>query len=111
MVHDVNEDAQRYLAGQVAMARAQLARPADAEEHKRATLQSFSAGLRALQATNAITTEEQDDWTNRMLVALGEEPMEPLPDVGPNVTVMRAVERHGTDDTSARRPRSHDSCE
>ena len=87
----MNEDVQRYLAGQVAMARARLARPADAEEHQRAGMLSFSGGLNALRGTNAITAEEHDDWTNRMLVALGQEPMESLPDVGPNTAVMRAV--------------------
>jgi hypothetical protein len=40
---------------------------------------NFSSALAALQAVGAVTNDEGPEWTNRMLVALGEEPLEPLP--------------------------------
>jgi hypothetical protein len=43
------------------------------------TMMRFNAALAALKGVGAISSEEMTDWTNRMLVALGEEPLEPLP--------------------------------
>jgi hypothetical protein len=54
---------------------------ADLDEHKTRTLMTFNAALAALKGVGAISDEELSDWTNRMLVALGEEPLEPLPDI------------------------------
>ena len=51
----------------------------DADEYKPRTLMTFNAALSALKGVGAITDEERADWTNRMLVALGEQPLEPLP--------------------------------
>ncbi len=51
----------------------------DADEYKPRTLMTFNAALSALKGVGAITDEEMADWTNRLLVALGEQPIEPLP--------------------------------
>ena len=40
---------------------------------------TFHAALAALKGVGAVSDEEMADWTNRMLVALGEEPLEALP--------------------------------
>jgi hypothetical protein len=40
---------------------------------------TFNAAVTALKGVGAISDEEMAEWTNRMLVALGEEPLEPLP--------------------------------
>jgi hypothetical protein len=52
---------------------------ADPDEQKRLTLMTFNAALAALKGVGAIEDGEMTDWTNRMLVALGKEPLEPLP--------------------------------
>ena len=41
----------------------------------------FNAALAALRGVGAVSAEEAPEWTNRMLVALGEEPLKPLPSV------------------------------
>jgi hypothetical protein len=51
----------------------------DPDEQKSRTLMTFNAALAALKGVGAISDEEMTDWTNRMLVALGKEPLEPLP--------------------------------
>jgi hypothetical protein len=51
----------------------------DADEYKSRTLIAFNAALAALKGVGAISDEEMADWTNRVLVALGENPLEPLP--------------------------------
>jgi len=53
----------------------------DPAEHKATTLVTFNAALAALKGVGAISDEDMADWTNRMLVALGEEPLEPLPEI------------------------------
>ena len=53
--------------------------PDDPEERKRWTLVTFNAALTALKGVGALSDEEKAEWTNRMLVALGEKPLEPLP--------------------------------
>lgn len=51
------------------------------DEWQRRTLMCFQAAWAALQGVGAVSAEEASDWTNRMLVALGEEPLEPEPDI------------------------------
>jgi hypothetical protein len=53
----------------------------DPDEHKPRSLMTFSAALAALKGVGAISDEDITDWTNRMLEALGEEPLEPLPEI------------------------------
>jgi hypothetical protein len=52
--------------------------PADPDEQKARTLMTFNAALAALKGVGAISDDEMADWTNRMLVVLGEEPLEAL---------------------------------
>ena len=40
---------------------------------------TFNAALSALKGVGAISAEEMAEWTNRMLVALGEQPLETFP--------------------------------
>jgi hypothetical protein len=51
----------------------------DAAEFKGRTLMTFNAALNALKGVGAVSEEEMADWMNRMLVALGEEALKPLP--------------------------------
>jgi hypothetical protein len=51
----------------------------DPNEQKARTLMTFNAALAALKGVGAISGQEMEEWTNRMLVALGENPLEPLP--------------------------------
>jgi len=51
----------------------------DPDEHRRWTLVTFNAALAALKGVGAISDEEMAEWTNRMLVALGQQPLEPSP--------------------------------
>lgn len=51
----------------------------DSAEFRGRTLMTFNAALSALKGVGAVSQEEMTEWTNRMLVALGEEPLEPLP--------------------------------
>ena len=51
----------------------------DADEYKSRTLITFNAALAASKGVGAITDEQMAHWTNRMLVALGERPLQPLP--------------------------------
>jgi hypothetical protein len=53
----------------------------DPDEWKERTLMCFNSALAALRGVGAVSEEEAQEWTNRMLVALGEEPLEPLPSV------------------------------
>jgi len=53
----------------------------DPDDHKARTLMTFNAALSALKGVAAISDEDMADWTNRMLVALGEEPLEPLREI------------------------------
>jgi hypothetical protein len=67
--------------------------PADPDEQKRLTLMMFNAALAALKGVGAIADGEMADWTNRMLVALGEEPLEPVP---PGTARLISFGRNGT---------------
>jgi hypothetical protein len=40
---------------------------------------TYNAALEALKGVGAISQGEMTEWTNRMLVVLGESPLEPLP--------------------------------
>jgi len=72
--------AQAHLSELLATARMGPQRPwIDADEQTRWTWTSFHAALAALKGVGAVSGEEMADWANRMLVALGEEPLEPLP--------------------------------
>lgn len=51
----------------------------DPDEQKARALMTFNAALTALKGVGAISDEDMTDWTNRMLVVLGEKPLEPLP--------------------------------
>jgi hypothetical protein len=51
----------------------------DADEQKARTLMTFNAALAALKGVGAVSDEELADWTNRMLVALGEAPINNVP--------------------------------
>jgi hypothetical protein len=50
----------------------------DPGEHKTWTLVTFYAALSALKGVGAISDEEMAEWTNRMLVALGENLLNPF---------------------------------
>jgi hypothetical protein len=72
--------AQAHLAELLAAARTEpLIRSVDPDEQKARALVTFNAALSALRGVGALSDEEMTDWTNRMLVVLGEEPLEPLP--------------------------------
>ena len=72
--------AQAHLSELLASARHGPPVPSvDSVEHKSRTLMTFGAALAALKGVGAVSQEEMAEWTNRMLVALGEEPLEPLP--------------------------------
>lgn len=72
--------AQAHLSELLAAARIGLPIPSDDPyEWKARTLVTFNAALAALKGVGAISDEEMTDWTNRMLVVLGEKPLEPLP--------------------------------
>jgi hypothetical protein len=72
--------AQAHLSELLASARSGPPVPSiDPLEHKRQTLMIFGAALAALKGVGAVSEEDTAEWTNRMLVALGEEPLEPLP--------------------------------
>jgi hypothetical protein len=72
--------AQAHLSELLAAARIGPPIPlVDPEEQKAQTLMTFNAALAALKGVGAISEEDMADWTNRMLVALGEQPLEPSP--------------------------------
>lgn len=72
--------AQAHLSELLATARIGPPVPSvDPEERKARTLMTFNAALAALKGVGAISDDEMAEWTNRMLVALGEQPLEPSP--------------------------------
>jgi hypothetical protein len=76
----VEPNAQGHLAELISFAR--IGPPPgilDADEWTPRTFGGFSSALAALKAVGAIAPGEAEDWTNRMLVALGEGPLAPLP--------------------------------
>jgi len=74
----VNQGAQVYLADRLSIART---RPEGVEviEWRRQMLAGFGGAMEALVAAGAMSSDEVSDWSNRMHVALGLEPLEPLP--------------------------------
>ena len=76
----MDPNAQAHLAELISTAR--IGPPSgilDSDEWKPRTLGGFSSALVALRAVGAVAAEEAEEWTNRMLVALGEEPLAPQP--------------------------------
>jgi hypothetical protein len=72
--------AQAHLSELLAAARIGPPIPSvDPDEQKARTFVTFNAALAALKGVGAVSDEEMTDWTNRMLVVLGERPLEPLP--------------------------------
>lgn len=72
--------AQAHLSELLASARIGPPTPSsDPVEYKTRTLATFHAALAALKGVGAVSEQEMAEWTNRMLVALGEEPLQPLP--------------------------------
>lgn len=74
----MDPNAQAHLAELISFAREPRA-AGDPDEWKSRSLGGFSSALGALRAVGAVSPEEAEDWTNRMLIALGEKPLEPLP--------------------------------
>jgi hypothetical protein len=74
----MNPEAQAYLAQLLAGVRQGFpsGREWTTEDSQRA-FATFSSALQALKAVGAVNQDESHDWTNRMLVALDEEPLEP----------------------------------
>jgi hypothetical protein len=78
----VDPFAQAHLSELLSAARLGSPVPsADPREDKARSLMIFNAALSALKGVGAISDEDITDWTNRMLVALGEEPLETLPEM------------------------------
>lgn len=72
--------AQAHLSELLAAARIGPPVPSDdPDERKRWTFITFNAALAGLKGVGAVSDEERSEWTNRMLVALGEDPLEPSP--------------------------------
>lgn len=85
----MDPNAQMHLAELISTAR-EGPRSGEPGDWKSRTFAEFSSALRAFDAVGVVYPQEVADWTNRMLVALGEEPSEPLEPV-PGVTTTRFV--------------------
>ena len=74
----MNQGAQKYLAERLSIARS---RPEQIEvlPWRQQMLAGFGGAMEALRAADMMSSEEFSDWNNRMHVALGLEPLEPLP--------------------------------
>jgi hypothetical protein len=74
----MNPGAQRYLVGRLMVARD---RPTSIEvvQWRQQMLAGFGGAIEALRAADAMDADEVHDWNSRMHVALGLEPLEPLP--------------------------------
>jgi hypothetical protein len=75
----MDPNAQAHLAELISYAREGPRAEADADEWRSRTFVGFNSALGAFQAVGLVSPEEVREWTNRMLVALGEEPLQPLP--------------------------------
>lgn len=91
----MNDDARRHLLRLLDIARHGPPELAERDDWLRGTLGRFGATLEALRAVKAITQEELDDWNNRMLVALGLEPLPPMPPPPPGVFRNRLISLPG----------------
>jgi hypothetical protein len=74
----VREEVQWYLAERLANARAMMGLD-DALDRRHLTVAGFGSALDALRYVGELTEEEQKDWFDRMLVAVGITPPEPAP--------------------------------
>jgi hypothetical protein len=74
----MNPGAQRYLVERLMVARD---RPTSIEvvQWRQQMLAGFGGAIEALRAADAMDADEVHDWNSRMHVALGLEPLEPLP--------------------------------
>jgi hypothetical protein len=75
----MDPNAQAHLAELISYAREGAGPDADADEWRSRSFGGFNSAIGAFQAVGLVTQEEARDWTNRMLVALGEKPLDPLP--------------------------------
>jgi hypothetical protein len=75
---DMNQGAQKYLVERLMVARD---RPAQIEvlQWRQQMLVGFGGAIEALRAADAMDSDEVHEWNNRMHVALGLEPLDPLP--------------------------------
>lgn len=85
----MEQNAQAHLAELVSLARGGP-HAEDPDAWKSGTFGGFRSAVAALRAVAAVTPEEEEDWTNRMMVALGEEPLGPLESI-PGVSRIRLV--------------------
>jgi len=85
----MDQNAHVHLAELISLARVGP-RTGDPDAWKSSAFGGFRSALAALQAVGAVDPEEAEDWTNRMMVALGEEPLEPLEPV-PGVSRARLI--------------------
>ncbi len=74
----MNQGAQKYLAERLSIARTPL-EGVEVIEWRRQMLAGFGGAMEALVAADAMSSEELSDWNNRMHVALGLDPLAPLP--------------------------------
>jgi hypothetical protein len=72
----VKREVQWYLAEALANARARVDRP-DAGDRREVVLAGYFAALGAFKYLDALSEEEQRDWYNRMLIAVGITPPPP----------------------------------
>jgi hypothetical protein len=91
----MGQSAQAHLAELISFARIGPPSTLDADEWKPRTFTGFTSALAAFRAVGAVAPEEAQEWTNRFLVALGEEPPEPLPP-GVSGARMMSLGKHRT---------------
>jgi hypothetical protein len=84
----MDPNAQAHLAELISFAREGPRTFTDSDEWRLRSFGGFNSALGAFQAVGLVSPEEVRDWTNRMLVALGEEPLAPFP---PGVSGARLI--------------------
>jgi hypothetical protein len=75
----MDPNAQAHLAELISYAREGPRAESDADEWRSRSFGGFNSALGAFGAVGLVSPEEVRDWTNRMLVAIGEKPLQPLP--------------------------------
>jgi hypothetical protein len=85
----MDQNAQAHLAELISSARAGP-HSGDPDAWKSRVFGDFNSALAGLRAVGAVNPEEAEDWTNRLMVALGEEPLEPLESI-PGVSRLRLI--------------------